>query len=58
MERVDYAAQRVDLLRSLAASMSEERSRCLIFGLADDFEKRARYKKAALEMLSNRESAQ
>lgn len=58
MGRVGYSLQRVELLRTLAASMSDEQSRHTILNLAGTFERRARDKAAALESIMDRIGAQ
>ena len=58
MGRVGYSSQRVELMRSLAESMSDDRSRQAILRLADDYECRARHKAAALLLIRDRFSFQ
>lgn len=58
MGRVAYSKQRVELLRSLAASMSDVETRHTIFKLASECEQRARGKAAALESIRDRVAAQ
>lgn len=54
MGRVAYSLQRVELLRTLAASTSDDQSRRTILSLAGTFERRARDKAAALESIMDR----
>jgi len=54
MGRVGYSSQRVELMRSLAESMPDERTRHTILRLADEYETRARHKAAALELIRDR----
>ena len=58
MGRVGYSSQRVELMRLLAESMSDDRSRQAILRLADDYESRARDKAAALLLIRDRFSFQ
>lgn len=58
MGRIGYSSERVELMRSLAESMPDERSRSTILRLADEYEKRARDKAAALILIRDRFSFQ
>ena len=58
MGRVGYSSQRVELMRSLAESMPDERSRKVVLNLAGDAERRADAKAAALVSINDRIAAQ
>jgi len=54
MERVDYSRQGIELLRSLAASLTDKQTRQTVLRLADKCERKARDRIAALELIRDR----
>jgi len=58
MGQGSYYAQRVEILRCLAASMSDQQTRHVILTLADQCERRAQDKAAALKAIKDRVGAQ
>ncbi len=54
MGRVDYSKQRIELLRSLAASLTDEQTRQTVLRLASKCERKARDRTAALKLIRDR----